>query len=247
MQISLAPILLAIELVFLFLLAGRSARIARGSNSNVPVYGLLVCLTVCGIIAGVLGARGVYLSEAVLNTYPGLWLPSVMMVVALVPVVLSGRLRCALRQIVDTTPIHWFAWFHALRIAALGTAYKTAIGEFPASFEYGVGVPDLLFGVSAVWMAVKLKRHEISEKRFMVWNLIGALVIVPGAPILIQLGLPGPLQVFTSLPDARAAFTYPMSIAPTAGVPLFVLINLWVAWRLWERNCCNGSQSRDFS
>ena len=69
----------------------------------------------------------------------------------------------------------------------------------------------------------------------MVWNLIGALVIVPSAPILLQLGLPGPLQVFTSLPDARAVFTYPMSIAPMIGVPLFVLINLWVSWRLWER------------
>ena len=70
----------------------------------------------------------------------------------------------------------------------------------------------------------------------MAWNLIGALVIVPSAPILLQLGLPGPLQVFTSLPDARAVFTYPMSIAPMIGVPLFVLINLWVAWRLWERS-----------
>ena len=66
------------------------------------------------------------------------------------------------------------------------------------------------------------------------WNAIGALVIVPSAPILIQLGLPGPLQVFTSLPDARAVFTYPMSIAPMIGVPLFVFLNLWVVWRLWE-------------
>ena len=69
----------------------------------------------------------------------------------------------------------------------------------------------------------------------MAWNLIGAAVIVPAAPILLQLGLPGPLQVFTGLPDARAVFTYPMSIAPMIGVPLFVMVNLWVAWRLWER------------
>ena len=39
-------------------------------------------------------------------------------------------------------PWHWFAYFHGLRIAALGTAYKTMIGEFPAYFEYGVGIPD---------------------------------------------------------------------------------------------------------
>ena len=192
MQISLAAILLALELGFLFLLANRSGRLARGAGSTMPVYGFLMCLTICGIVATVLGAKGVYLSEAMLRTYPGLWLPSVMIVVALFPVVLSGRLRNDLRRIVDTTPMHWFAWFHALRIAALGTAYKTAIGEFPAHFEYGVGVPDLVFGFSAVWMGVKLRRHEISEKKFLVWNLIGVLVIVPSAPILLQLGLPAP-------------------------------------------------------
>ncbi len=76
---------------------------------------------------------------------------------------------------------------------------------------------------------------EITEKSFLIWNLVGALVIVPSGPILLQLGLPGPIQVFTSLPDARVVFTYPMSIAPMIGVPLFVLINLWVAWRVWER------------
>ena len=69
----------------------------------------------------------------------------------------------------------------------------------------------------------------------MYWNLVGALVIVPAAPTLLQLGLPGPLQVFSYLPDARAVLTYPMSIAAIVGVPVFVLINLLVFWRLWEQ------------
>ncbi len=101
-------------------------------------------------------------------------------------------------------------------------------------FEIFVGIPDLLFGVSAFWIARKAKHGKISKKGFLFWNLLGALVIVPAAPILLQLGLPGAVQVFTSLADARVVFTYPMSIAPMIGVPLFVLINLLVAWRLWE-------------
>ncbi|MDH3664329.1 MAG: hypothetical protein OEU92_30680, partial [Alphaproteobacteria bacterium] len=92
-----------------------------------------------------------------------------------------------------------------------------------------------LLGLSAFWIAAKLKRGEIGDTGFMFWNLLGAAIIVPSAPILLQLGLPGPLQLFTSLPDARAVFTYPMSIAPMIGVPLFVLTNLWVAWPLWEK------------
>ncbi len=163
----------------------------------------------------------------------------------LAPVLLFAGVRNGLRGIVDCTPLHWFAWFHALRLAALGTAYKTAIGEFPVYFELLVGIPDLLFGISAIWVARKLKHGEMGERTFMWWNLIGTLIIVPSAPVLLQLGLPGPIQVFDAVPDARAVYTYPMSIAPMIGVPLFVLVNLWVAWRLWERRFAQASSEKE--
>jgi len=235
MQISLTPILLAAELGFLFLVAWRCARQAPGHVNIGPVYAYLLWLTAYGIFTSALGARGVFVSDDLLKTLPGLWLQFVTIAAAVAPIVLFGSIRAGLRRIVDVTPWHWFAYFHGLRIAALGTAYKTLVGQFPAYFEYCVGIPDFLFGVSALWVARKARRGELSEKTFFIWNLVGALVIVPSAPILLQLGLAGPLQVFTSLPDARVVFTYPMSIAPMIGVPLFVLINLWVAWRLWER------------
>lgn len=227
MQLSLTPFLLAVEFGFLFAIAWRARQ------SAVQVY--LVWLAVYAVITSVLGARGVYVADALLQTFPGFWLQVVTVAAAVVPVFLFTGVRQGLRRVVDATPWHWFAYFHGLRLAALGTAYKTWTEEFPAYFEYLVGVPDLLFAISAFWIAARAKRGEISERVFLIWNLIGALVIVPAAPIVLQLGLPGPLQVFTSLPDARAVFTYPMSIAPMIGVPLFVLVNLLVAWRLWER------------
>jgi hypothetical protein len=204
----------------------------RSSRRAASVWVYLTWLAAYGVLTSVLGARGVYISEALLPTLPGLWLQVVTMAVVVAPVVAVASLRDALRRIVDLSPWHWFAWFHALRISALGTAYKTAIGEFPLHFELGVGVPDLLFGLSAVWVARKTRRGELSERGFLIWNLLGVGVILPAAPILIQLGLPGPLQVLT---DSRAVLTYPMSIAPMLGVPLFISINLCVAWRLWER------------
>ncbi len=235
MQISLMPILVTIELGFVFMLARRCGRLAPAQGSMGPVYLYLLCVTAYAIITSILGARGVYISDDLLKTLPGFWLLLIPVGVAVLPIVVFSGLRNGMRRIVDNTPWHWFAYFHGLRIAALGTAYKTMIGEFPASFEYGVGIPDFLFGVSAFWIARKAMRGEITERSFLVWNLVGVLVLVPSAPILLQLGLPGPIQVFTSLPDARAVLTYPMSIAPMVGVPLFVLINLWVAWRVWER------------
>ncbi len=236
MQLSLTPVLLAVELGFLFALAWRCGRRAEVQGTLHPTYLYLLWLAAYGVITSVLGAQGVYVSDDLLRSLPGLWLQLITVAVSVIPVVIFAGLRQNLRQIVDSTPWHWFAYFHGLRIAALGTAYKTWIGEFPVHFEVLVGIPDLLFGLSAFWIARKAQRGEISAKAFLIWNLIGAAIIVPSAPILLQLGLPGPLQVFTALPDSRAVFLYPMSIAPMIGVPLFVLINLWVAWRLWERS-----------
>ncbi len=234
MQLSLTPILVAVELGFVAVLAWRMGRITA-PGSVTPVYLFIVWIAAYAVLTSVLGARGVYISDDLLRWLPALWLQVITVAVCVLPVMLFPTLRNAMRRIVDVTPWHWFAYFHGLRIGALGTAYKTMIGEFPLSFEIGVGIPDLLYGLSAFWIAAKAKRGALTERTFLVWNLIGALIIVPAAPILLQLGLPGPLQVFTASPDARAVFTYPMSIAPMIGVPLFVLINLWVAWRLWER------------
>jgi hypothetical protein len=229
----MTPILLALELGFLFALAWRCRR--KTGEGMGPVIALLVWLSVYGVVTSVLGARGFYIAEATLATLPGFWVQGATVAAAVLPVLASARLRDGLRRIVDVTPWHWLAGFHALRIAALGTAFKTLQGEFPAYFEAVVGIPDLLFGLSALWVVVLARRGELGAQSFLAWNLVGVLVIVPAAPLLLQLGLPGPLQVFTGTPDARVVFTYPMSIAPVLGVPLFVLVNLWVAWRLWER------------
>lgn len=232
MQPSLTPVLLAIELGFLLLLA-------RGHPASIRYWVWLVCYA---LGAAALGARGLYVDPAVLASLPGLWIQGLTSAAFVVPVLLFRRLREELREIADTTPWHWLAYFHALRIAALGTAYKTWIGEFPAYFELLVGVPDLLFGISALYVGRQARRGELTRRGFLWWNVAGALVIVPAAPIVLQLGLPGPLQIFDSLPDARAVFAWPMSIAPVFGVPLFVVLNLGVAWRLWERGDRQGDR-----
>ena len=236
MQLSLAPILLAAELGILFAAAARSVSIATPARSMTPVYAYFSWLTLYGIVTSVLGYRGVYIDDELMQYLPGFWLQLITVAAAVAPVLLIASVRDGLRHIADHIPWHWIAYFQAMRIAALGTLAKTASNEFPLYFEILIGLPDLAFGISALWIARKAMRGELTARGFMIWNIIGALIIVPAAPILLQLGLPGPVQVFTSLPDARAVFTYPMSIAPMIGVPLFVLVNIGVAWRLWERS-----------
>lgn len=241
MRLSLAPILVAVELGFFFFLAWRCRR-GRGGVPAIWIY--LLWVTSFAIAASLIGASGFYVSDELLRWLPGLWLPLVIVPVCVLPVLMSRQVRDGLRDLVDSAPWHWFAYFHTMRIAGLGTAYKTGIGEFPVSFEVFVGIPDLVFALSAFWIAARARRGTLEPRLFLSWNLLGALVIVPAAPIVLQLGLPGPLQVFTSQPDARAVITYPMSIAPTVGVPLFVLVNTLVAWRLWEIGRANPREAR---
>lgn len=235
MSLSLTPFLLAVEFGFLFFIAWRCGQRGALPDGRVPIYVYLLWLIAYGVASSIAGAHGLYICEELLRWLPGLWLQLITVAVFVVPILSSTAVRNGLRRIVDTTPLHWFAYFHAMRIAALGTAAKTASGEFPVYFELFVGIPDLLFGLSALWIGGRLRRGKLSERGFMLWNMLGALLIVPSAPILLQLGLPGPLYVFDSVPDARAVFTYPMSIAPMIGVPMFVLMNILLTWRLWER------------
>ena len=81
-------------------------------------------------------------------------------------------------------------------------------------------------------MGRRASEGSISRRAVGWWSLAGALVIVPAAPLVAQMGLAGPLQVFTAEPSATALFVYPMVLAPTLIVPLFVLFNLLTAQAL---------------
>jgi hypothetical protein len=113
------------------------------------------------------------------------------------------------------------------------TSLKAVAGQFPAYFALLVGAPDLLFGLSALVFAWQTSIRQLSQRFLIAWNLIGVAVILPAAP-LIQLGLPGPIQIFTSEPTAEKLLDFPMVLAPSIIVPTLVLLNLVMAWRLIE-------------
>ncbi|MCG8651193.1 MAG: hypothetical protein MI861_15250 [Pirellulales bacterium] len=236
MQLSLTPILLAVELLFLLMMfrnvAGPNPRPSHLRSSNARMFVYWLWLLAYSVLVSYLGYRGVYTSEAILPYLPALWLQSVTVAACVMPVLSSSGLRNDLRTVVDQTPRSWLIYFHMLRFAALGTMLGAARGTFPVYFELLVGVPDLIFATSALWVLRKHRAGTLTDRTFLLWNLAGALVIVPITPIVLQMGLPGPLQYFTSQPDARAVFSFPMAIAPMISVPILVLVNLLVVWRL---------------
>ena len=232
---TILPLLIVGELLFLPLLAWN----ARSNGYITSTQLLATLLPVAGlavwtVMTGILALRGVYESPGFYQFYPALWLPVIPIALVLVSLTVPN-VRLGITASLEATPAHWLAFFQAGRIAAIGTAYHTIQGQFPLYFEVAVGLPDLLFGLSALVVGVLAARQHFGPRELMAWHLVGCLIIVPTAPILLQLGLPGPLQVFTQPPTAEAVYAFPMSLAPTLAVPIFVLFNLLAMWREWRR------------
>lgn len=229
---SLIPLLFALQVAFL---ARYTFFARRDKLITVPeTIGLLVgVFSLIGWfgVSWALGQAGFYLREGFLKTYPGLWLPMAPVVVVTTAWLIVPGLRSGLPKMLDAVPRESWAWLQVLRIAAIGTLLKTFSGEFPVYFELFVGVPDLIFGVSAVFVALSCRRGTMSAKRFRLWNLIGAGIIVLPAGIIIQMGLPGAMQIFTAAPTTIETLRFPMVLAPSVVVPTFVLFNLLAAWR----------------
>ena len=233
---SLIPLLFALQVVFLAHYINRARRHNLVTTHEVfgLAFGVFVLIAWFGT-SWALGQAGYYLRDSFLKTYPGLWLSMVPVVLAVTAWVVLPTLRSGLPKMLDAITQESWAWLQVLRIAAIGTLLKTLSGEFPIYFELFVGVPDLIFGISAVFVALSCRRGTMTAKRFRMWNLIGAAIIVVPAGAIIQMGLPGAMQVFTTEPTTIETLRFPMVLAPSAVVPLFVLFNLLAAWRASPR------------
>lgn len=228
---TIIPLLILLELLFFPVLALK-ARHNRHINTTqmiatfLPVFGL----TIWTVIAVIVGISGIYESENFYKLYPALWMPAIPITIVFATLILP-RVKKEIASTLDVTPAHWLAFFQAGRISAIGTLHHTLHDNFPLYFEVAVGIPDLCFGLSALIMGGLTMQQKIRSHALIIWHMIGFIIIVPTAPLLLQLGLPGSLQVFAQQPTAQVVYTFPMSLAPTMVVPTFVIFNLLGIWR----------------
>ena len=167
------------------------------------------------------------MSANFLQLSPGYWLPYIPVVTAVTLVLLITPLRLGLRKFVDYVPDYWLTGIHVLRILALGTIIKAAMGVFPEKFAWFVGIPDFLFGLSAIPVTLLARQKRLNNDILMLWHLTGALVII--VPTIAFMHIFMKEALFPKL------FAFPMALAPTLVVPLLVMLNLMVVWRLMER------------
>ena len=224
MKFSITPIFVAV--VFIFCVAiTRRAKSTDSINSAQArsVYVLLLTLFVWTLIAVVMGLGGTHIK--LMSSVPLLWQACVVMVLWSTGMLFSATLRSGLRGIATSTPGHWLVFIQALRIGALGGIMKGVQGEVTSKFVFWIGIPDFLFGVSALFIGWLLLRKTVDTRFLIAWNLVGfALIVLP------TFGL---MNYWMNEPGFSFIFEFPMVLAPSAIVSTFVSLNLLHAWGIF--------------
>ncbi len=237
MNFSSVPFLFVLQCAFWIGLthtAHRRQQLTNGQAIAILVW--LVMLTLWGFATSALSIYGVYSSPAFLRLLPGLWLPLVPIILSFSLYALSPTFRNAIHGIVTVTPARTFIFIQALRITAAGGLYKATHDLMPLVFTASVGIPDFLYGASALVLVGITRYRRVNLQLLGVWHIVGIAIIVITAPPVLQMSLPGPWYIFQNLPDGRALLEFPMVLAPTLVVPIFILTNAIAACHLLRKS-----------
>jgi hypothetical protein len=164
-----------------------------------------------------------------MTTIPLLWQALVPVAIWFTALLLSPSIRRGLHGIALSTPSHWLAWVQALRVGAIGGVMKGISGEIDSGYVLWIGIPDMLFGISALLIGWLLLRGNLDQRMLMFWNLLGfGLIFFPTFLIM---------PYWMSEPGFNFIFEYPMILAPGMVVATLLSLNLMQAWAAWnERN-----------
>jgi len=226
MKLSILPVFLIIVFAFCFFILIRAQKNQSISAKEArSVYLLLLVFALWAFISILMGINDVH--PRLMDSIPLLWQACVLVMIAGIGL-FSKNLRAALGGIASTTPQHWLVFFQALRIGAIGTVIKVMNGEIVSKFPIWVGIPDFLFGLSALVVGWVLLRKGISNEFLIFWNLLGAAIIL--VPVF------GLMPYWMNEPGFSFIFEFPMVLAPSVVVPIFILFNLLTAWNCFARN-----------
>ena len=201
-------------------------RLRGQSRARTAAVAIALALCIWGLVSSVLAIVGVYDGARFLSSLPGLWLPAVPILLVGILVFVLPFIRSGVHDMARTAPAHWLVGIQTLRLAAIGTLIKTINGEFPLHVELAIGLTDIAFGLSATLLYPFARSGRISADALAVWHMTGVLLIVIPGEIAIQTGLPGRLHVFATPPTSEVMLDFPIVLAPSLVVPVFLLLNI---------------------
>jgi len=230
MKFSILPVFIIAVFAFCFFITFRAQKNQSINTKEArSAYVLLFAFGVWALASIIMGIKQLHLP--LMDRIPLLWQSCVLMVILGMGLMVKS-LRSALRGIASTTPLHWLIFFQGLRIGALGTIIKVFRGEITSGFPLWVGIPDFLFGLSALLVGWLYLRKSVSNGFLIGWNLMGAAIIL--APVFAA------MPYWMNEPGFSFIFEFPMVLAPSIVVPLLILLNFLMAWNLFENRTVSG-------
>jgi hypothetical protein len=233
-KFSVLPLLVIVVISFSFAVIGVSYHngiIVNGNDALLLLLGPTMQAIYAFLVMHAGGKHQIFLRQGMLQSFPIIWLP----LVALTPLAIVSYLRWNLvLEIVDNFPTTLFTALQAVRMLAVGSIIKWKMGIFPTAFAWGTAFPDMLFGLSAVFLLVFQSHQDypIQPMFLLLWNLTGFAIILPFGVSLLQLGM-APTKLYESNVSNDVVFEYPMVLGPALVVPTLLGWNGVVAgWAL---------------
>jgi hypothetical protein len=138
----------------------------------------------------------------------------------------------SIAAVLDATPASWLIALQVYRIFGGIFLVNWANGTAAGAFAWPAGIGDMLTGIMALPVALRLASGaENGRRAAMAWNIFGlfdfAIAITMGT-----LSTPGPLQIFGLDIPASLAGTYPIVLIPAFAVPSSILLHALSIWQL---------------
>lgn len=205
---------------------GWGAALAYGAGAIGVAEGvaLAVWLALIGLWLVVVArmSRSGWLSGPGLALQPWLWLPMPPVMISVIAILFLPVLRDGWMAALSHLPAPAIPGLNALRILALGTVMKATRGLLPRRIGYGVGIPDTLFGVWS--LAVALGGGFAEPRVAVVWHLTGAMILFMMIP-MIWTSLRPPRLDAVGRGDGRAILAFPLVLAPAGLATLFLILH----------------------
>ena len=130
-------------------------------------------------------------------------------------------------------PTHVLVGLNAMRVLGVLFLFLAAAGRLSGPFPFFAGLGDILTGVLAVPLALRLARGTgFSAAGVRAWNVFGALDLVTAVTLGITSATGSPLQLLHVGVGSEAMWSLPFCLVPTVLVPFYLITHGIIAAQL---------------
>jgi hypothetical protein len=195
---------------------------AVASALDVSAWARLIFAAVAGVWVGLQTAlydAGAFQSP-VTQTFP---LIGPMVVIPPLAVAVAAIFSERVRAILLALPMQLLIGLNTMRLFGGFFVLLAAAGRLSGPFPYSAGWGDVIVGLAAIPLAIRVASGGASPATILAWNTFGALDLIAAVTLGTVSSGGFALQVFTGSPGSAAVQHMPWLLIPTALVPFYLI------------------------